>query len=326
MEAASKMPNFQRYTYSGLEPALAFDVVYGGTFEHRLLAANWSRMEHCRLVCGEMMLESGAYDFPVVARGAMPKGSLCIGMMADGAETTRYNTASIADDEIQIYPSGADLLYQASAASRWVNLNIGEERLQEAAILRCGRTLNVPRISAGSLRLRRGRRSQLVRMADDLLAIASAAAPLDMSADLASSLFNSLLDNYIDALAEADSGSLNGKPARSTRQASLVLFCEQLVLSGDISSISLDELAQRCGYTRRSLEMIFKRSVGMPPSRWFTHVRLNGALRDLLNSRPDCRIADVAQKWGFRHLARFSDYYRKAFGELPSQTIHRVHS
>lgn len=40
------------------------------------------------------MIETGSYDFPVVACGVMPPNALCIGLVANGAESTRYNTTS----------------------------------------------------------------------------------------------------------------------------------------------------------------------------------------------------------------------------------------
>lgn len=49
--------------------------------------------------------------------------------MAEGSEVTRYNTALIGQDEIQIYPAGAELLYHAFASSPWVSFAVPEERL-----------------------------------------------------------------------------------------------------------------------------------------------------------------------------------------------------
>ena len=46
-------------------------------------------------------------------------------------------------------------------------------------------------------------------------------------------------------------------------------------------------------------------------------------VRDALQaSSPDqSTIADLAYAWGFNHLGRFAQLYRKRFGELPSQTL-----
>ena len=47
-------------------------------------------------------------------------------------------------------------------------------------------------------------------------------------------------------------------------------------------------------------------------------MRLHGARREIRVGKSS--VTDVAMKWGFSHLGRFSGYYRDTFGELPSQT------
>jgi len=317
------LPTFQHLTYTGLDPAQAFDVVYGGHFEHRLLAAGRTTLEHQRLVLDDLRLETGSYDVPVVARGAMPRDMVCIGLMAEGAEVTRYNAASIGADEIQIYPQGVDLLYHTSAASRWINFTVPEAHLQAAAMARTGRPLRLPKGDAISVQLQCGGRGRLTRLADDAFALGRALGPDGISAELAAEVSCGLLHGYLDALHEAP---LDGRRNQAGRQhLHLVLACERLALS-DQDEIGLDDIARRSGYSRRALELIFNRSVGMPPGRWFANLRLNGALRELLAPTPGCCVADVASRWGFRHLPRFAQAYRKAFGELPSHTRARARS
>ena len=318
------LPTFQRLTYSGLDPAQAFDVVYGGHFEHRLLAAGRTTLEHQRLVLDGLRLETGSYDFPVVARGAMPRDMVCIGLVADGVEATRYNTATIGPDEIQIYPQGVDLLYHASAASRWILCTVAETALQEVALARSGRPLRLPKRDALPLRLAGGRRGQLIRLADDAFSIGRSLGACGISTELAAQMASGLLHGYVEALVEAEVDGRRERRSAARQHLHLVLACERLATSGDDTELSLDEIARRSGYSRRALELIFNDSVGMPPGRWFMNLRLNGALRELLAPSPGCRVIDVATRWGFRHLPRFAQHYRRAFGELPSYTLARA--
>lgn len=317
---------YQRLTYSGFEPTQAFDIVYGGQFEHRLLSAQQSTMEHQRLLLEDLRLETGHYDFPVIACGAMPRDMVCIGLVADGIETTRYNTAAIGSDEIQVYPQGVDLLYHAAAASRWISFAVPEARLQQVAIARTGRPLTLPKRDAASVRLTLGGRRRLAQLADDALAIGHVLQQPGMSSTLATAIADGLVASYVEALCGAESGTgIRRRTSTSARQhLHLVLACERLAMSADELDIRLEDIARRSGYSRRSLELIFKRSVGMPPGRWFINMRLNGALRDLLTPNPQRRVADVATRWGFHHLPRFADQYRRAFGELPSETLNRA--
>lgn len=314
---------FQRLTYSGLDPSLAFDIVYGGHFEHRILSARHSTLEHQRLRLPGVLLETGCYDFPVVARGVMPKDVVCIGMMADGADVTRYNTSTIDSDEIQIYPSGSDLVYHASGASRWINFIVPETVLQSAAMVCGGRPLRLPKHDALSIRLPTGGRERLRQIADDAFALARTHEASGLPDSLALSLHHGLVDAYATALSKATTTDRR-RTVAAQQHTRLILACERLVLNEDVLSVELDELARRSGYGRRALELIFNRSLGMPPGRWFLNIRLNGVMRDLLLAPPDSQVTTVASRWGFQHLSRFAFQYRRAFGELPSETLRRA--
>jgi len=315
---------YMQHVYAGLEPLQAFDVVYGGSFEHRLISSKLAEMEHQRLTLGEVRLETGRYEFPVIAHGTMPTDGICIGFMAEGGEWTRCNTAAIHSEEIQVYPEGIELLYHASGHSRWVNFTAPEGRMQQIAIARTGRPLRLRRHGLHSVHLRRGGRLALTTLTSDALGLARRLqADGGMAPALAEEVCESLLTGYVDALSAAPPPGKPEKVAVEQRHYHLIAACERLVLSGEATDVALTDVARRSGYTLRSLEMIFRRSVGMPPGRWFMTARLNGALRDLLTCGPDATVSDIALKWGFRHMSRFAEYYRNTFGELPSATLAR---
>lgn len=315
---------YLNHVYSGLEPLEAFDVVYGGSFEHRLLSTKNGSMEHQRLAYGDVRLETGCYEFPVIALGSMPKDGICIGFMAEGAETTRCNTTAMNADDIQIYPAGVELLYHASGASRWVNFTASEARIQKVAIERTGRPLQLRRHGFHSVHLRPGGRQALAVLASDALGLARRLQPDGgMAPALASTVSASLINGYVDALSTATPYRKPKKSPPAQRHHQLIIECERLAMSGEAGNIALAEVARRSNYTLRSLELIFRRSVGMSPGRWFMTARLNGALRDLLASGPTSSVSEVAMKWGFRHMSRFAAYYRDTFGELPSDTLSR---
>lgn len=320
----SFQPVYKRHIYAGLEPSQAFDVVYGGSFEHRLVSPTLAAMEHQRLTLGDIRLETRRYDFPVIAQGSMPTDAVCIGFMAEGGDVTRYNTALIGADEIQIYPAGVELLYHASGSSRWVNFIVTEERLQQAAFARRGRLLELSRLAAYSVRLRAGGRLTLTCLADDAMHIARRLQPIGgIAPALAVEICESLLTAYVNALFDAPTVRKAESSSAERRHHDLIAACDRLMLSNSEAHVGLAEIARRSGYSLRSLELIFRHGVGMTPKRWFMIARLNGALRDLLTCDQTCTVSDVATKWGFQHMSRFAQYYRKAFGELPHDTLNR---
>ena len=86
----------------------------------------------------------------------------------------------------------------------------------------------------------------------------------------------------------------------------------------------LSELAEATHCSGRSLQLVFAQVYGVGPREWFQVTRLNAVYRELRDrGAADTRIAEVAMRWGFNHLGRFSIEYRKRFGEKPSDTLER---
>lgn len=86
-------------------------------------------------------------------------------------------------------------------------------------------------------------------------------------------------------------------------------------------TLNLVELAAVAGVSLRQLQQAFKAFTGMSPAHWLRLRRLNGARRDLRYG--GATVAEVAMRWSFWHLGRFSESYRQLFKEFPSETLKR---
>ena len=117
--------------------------------------------------------------------------------------------------------------------------------------------------------------------------------------------------NYSDALAK------NYRPAapRAIREA-VALF-----EAHPERTPTMTELAQAAGVSIRSLQVGFQQYMGMSPTEYLRDLRLQRVHEELSQSSYGGRtVADIAYSWGFNHLGRFAQMYRKRYGELPSQT------
>lgn len=88
-------------------------------------------------------------------------------------------------------------------------------------------------------------------------------------------------------------------------------------------TLNLVELASVAGVSLRQLQHAFKTFTAMTPACWLRLRRLNGARRDLLQGDSGT-VAEVAMRWSFWHLGRFSESYRHLFKEFPSATLRRA--
>jgi AraC-like DNA-binding protein len=85
--------------------------------------------------------------------------------------------------------------------------------------------------------------------------------------------------------------------------------------------ISLSQLEQRSGYSRRCLQLAFQQAYGCGPIQWIRRERLDQARRALLDPAPDDSVAAVASRYGFGSLSAFSREFRHQFGLRPSDLL-----
>ena len=84
----------------------------------------------------------------------------------------------------------------------------------------------------------------------------------------------------------------------------------------ELPTITLDDLARRCGYSRRHLARLVREQCGQSLAEIVVGTRLNRAA-DLLRD-PNRKVADVAMDCGFNHLGAFSARFRQRFGLPPT--------
>lgn len=88
--------------------------------------------------------------------------------------------------------------------------------------------------------------------------------------------------------------------------------------------LSVRELARHCGVPARTLNEHFRRFVGESPMRHLRRLRLAAARHALLSGQPSLSVTEAAQRFVFTHPGRFAEQYCGAFGEMPSETLHRA--
>src|SRR5262249_45664576 len=88
--------------------------------------------------------------------------------------------------------------------------------------------------------------------------------------------------------------------------------------------IRIAAISRVVGVSERTLVRAFRAVHGTTPYRYLSSLRLLDARRVLSsgNEKPET-VTEVATRFGFGELGRFSAAYRSAFGESPSATLRR---
>jgi len=96
---------------------------------------------------------------------------------------------------------------------------------------------------------------------------------------------------------------------------------EQYIRANLRRPLSINEICSATGTTERTLHLGFKERYGVPPAAFIQIMRLNEVRKELRLSSRHNTVTTIATRWGFNHLSRFTEHYRRFFGELPSETI-----
>ncbi len=129
-----------------------------------------------------------------------------------------------------------------------------------------------------------------------------------------SSLFNSLIygqqNSLLERIEQAKSQAISPYFIKRT---------EAFMRENLHASLTIEQLAEHAGVSVRTLFAGFKSFLNTTPMSYLKELRFEQAHIELMRNE-HISVTDVAFKWGFTHLGRFSQEYKRRYGELPSCT------
>ena len=88
--------------------------------------------------------------------------------------------------------------------------------------------------------------------------------------------------------------------------------------------ISIPAICKEIGTSERTLRYAFTDFFSVSPKQYLQAFRLNEVRRTLNQTYlPGTKVIDIANRWGFSHMGKFSVDYKKLFGESPSETLRK---
>mgnify|MGYP000336126319 FL=1 len=131
-----------------------------------------------------------------------------------------------------------------------------------------------------------------------------------------------LLTQCLTLLPNSYQAALNGRSVATVVPYHVKRAREYIHAHAD-KKLGLADIAAVAGCGYRGVQRGFMDAYGVSPMAYLRIVRLK-RIRALLLEGPDgSSISDIAKKWGFPHMGRFAQVYRREFGELPSETARR---
>lgn len=314
---------YTRFVVDGFDADALLGVVRDTRFEQRLLGAGHFRACLQRLVFPEFSLDSGAYSLPIFASGTFGEGLVALAMAVSCTQPMWANGRWIGAGQVMVFAEDSELNVRPSPGGwQWAVLLIPREVLQRAALQRAGRELRLPLhgwysqpaapIEAQALR------DGVATVLDD-----AAARQGLVSLEQVQAQAQLLLGVFIDAVAASDRGpECRGVSNWVERQRDAIVRRAERYLKTQLDRpFDSRGLSLALGVGERQLERLFRDAYGHGPCHWHQMARLNLARSALLQAGREDSVTEIATRYGFAHLGRFSVTYRTVFGECPRDTL-----
>lgn len=97
---------------------------------------------------------------------------------------------------------------------------------------------------------------------------------------------------------------------------------EDYLFSNLTNPVTRAELAEVAGVSIRTLSRAFMRRHGVGPMKFLKQRRIEAVRMELINAQPEnAKISDIALRYGFTELGKFSLLYKSLYNEKPSETL-----
>ena len=214
-----------------------------------------------------------------------------------------------------VFPEGGELLVALPPQAQWLSVQVPRGRIEGAGLV-------LSRCLEGSARRMAGviDTGLMQTLVDLAPVLAPQAQPADFDDAAITIAHDELLASLIGELARRAGASDTGASLSPGERWRVIRRAEAYLDASAEPSVRIDDLCVAACTSLSRLERAFRETFGVSPRRYLMLRRLAAVRRELLRGEPQTSITDVATRWGFFHLGRFSKEYREHFAELPSQT------
>ena len=257
----------------------------------------------------------GSYTVSVLARGDLPRDMVTLLMAVSGQGEWRMHGRPANCGDLYLFPEGGEVLATLPQQAQWLALHVPRARLEHLG-LPLGRM-----IDGSATGLGKDDKSDLIRLLGDLApAIGPGACTAFADAALGQA-HDQLLSGLFGALARSTEAAEARVPVSPGERLRVVRRAEEFLATSGEPTARIDDLCVAANSSLSRLERAFRDTFGVGPRRYLTLRRLAAVRRELLNRDADVTVTEVATRWGFFHLGRFSQEYRLLYQEQPSETL-----
>ena len=267
----------------------------------------------------DLSIINDVWNQAILVRGTIPLGMRFFAGTTELDVPQRYKETVLKGGELITVANGVKIDYQTLGPFEGMGVSVSEDTVENYLTV-TGRRVDwqgereaiVP-LPCGKDALALGNRWKQI--------LACLMNPPDQNIQALEQLGKWALDEILDSVTAAGSRLLPESSHR--KRLALAIRARDYLERNDTRSVTLSELCAEVQGNERTLLMGFTELMGCSPGTYHRAYRYNLARADLLDAVPGTTVTEIAMRWGFYHLGRFSTGYHKQFAETPSATLAR---
>ena len=253
-------------------------------------------------------------------QGASPEGFITFGILAEPQISIHWRNIDISGDMLFVFPEGGELNSISQSDFDVYVLSLTEEKLNASCDL-----LDLPDIRTliNKNEVFKCPSEKMDEFRRWLHTVKTELTSLNTSIRnkyYLEQLEQEIIDRILSILTE------NRIVTKSrSRKRDIALSIAENYIS-DLSSeiVTVAELCDTANISERTLEYAFRERYGITPKRYSLVYKLNCVRKHLRKTPPGAAlVSEIARQYGFWHMSKFSDDYKKLFNELPLSTLNR---
>jgi len=308
---------------TAFDPNALTQVVSGAEFEHKRLPGGDSSVSLLQSNLPHSVFNRGIYSGAILGNGTFPPNAITFGIYARQTEQSILNGSRIPTGTLVCYPEKADVCYRGFPGVTWFTFTISRQRLLSFCADYLDEIPVLPNSRLATFQPKQHAADQFLSALRDLDRSLRSLGSTPNAARLGQAIENDLLGRIATLFSSKPVLRKNHDRRNFRLRHEILRDTMKLVEDDPTEMLDLEALSRATSLNPRSLQRIFRSEYGLSPQEWLRVERLNRVRQDLLNSSHCNSVTDVAVRWGFFHLGRFSNYYRELFGELPVETLSR---
>ncbi|WP_198263069.1 helix-turn-helix domain-containing protein [sulfur-oxidizing endosymbiont of Gigantopelta aegis] len=258
--------------------------------------------------------------------GLMEKNLCTISYIRPNTEKNRFSEHSIDENELYFLPSNTEFDVQIEANVETIYFRFEQSRVQERASVLCPKSWEKP--PTDLMLFKAPLQKQLDCFVRHLFSTQSILLE-KYSVDNKKSLDQIIMDQVLLTLDFENNPGKNATGLIARRRAFHVVGrAREYIITAHNNQLcpSIIDICHEIKVSQRTLQYSFKILLGLTPINYLRILRLNWARRQLKHPvSNDTTVTDIAMRWGFWHLGKFSNCYMTMFGELPSTTLKQAY-